>query len=791
MRIPRFVALAHISLFLLRASLGPVMSHQLEKTTAESDHEAARIERLAGLCELWGAAKYFHPYLSYKSIDWDKALVDTIPLVNAARSPAGYERALAHLLSILNDPQTRLIRDSRSAQTSSGGKAQPKGAPNRSRDKLEYVRFLDRVMIVSVAGLSVANMQGDQTTQYAIAQQTRAEAEKATGVVLDCRGNGPGIPEDAYLAPFFLRKPLNLVISSVIDRGVALATKRSMFYSGYTPQDGTTSGGYFAGLMTTAAETLSAWQPPGNGKHLTFLIDEKTPDISDVLAGLQSARMASVVSVGDWAQPLPGYKVQLPDGITASIRTTEEVLPDGSTGFRPDLELAEDDSSVGGSSSETAESDAPLAAAIRMLTTPAGVKPAVAEPPAFPRVMIENPWTMKTPSTEYRLLGLFRFWNVINYFFAYRDLLDEPWENVLKRFIPRFEAANDATGYSTAVSELAACTNDSHGFVNSEALNAYLGVYSPPLEVREVEGSSVVTGIANENVAKESGIALGDQILEVDGELASARIARIAKIMPASTPQSRLNKAYHYLLAGAQGSEARIKVKSDGGGVREVLLKRDTIPWLIADSIPRSLPVYTVLPAGFGYIDLTRLTWNEVDKAFEALAKTPAIILDVRGYPKFTFQAVGAILASKTVPGALFYKPQLNAASPSTSTEFSAQMLSPNPNLHYSGKVVVLINEQALSQSEHTCLFIEAATKAVFVGTPTSGVDGDVTNTILPGGISISFSGQAIRHGDGRQLQRIGILPDVKAAPTIKGIRERRDEVLDAAVKFLSASGGS
>ena len=36
-----------------------------------------------------------------------------------------------------------------------------------------------------------------------------------------------------------------------------------------------------------------------------------------------------------------------------------------------------------------------------------------------------------------------------------------------------------------------------------------------------------------------------------------------------------------------------------------------------------------------------------------------------------------------------------------------------------------------------------------------------------------------------RQLQRVGVQPDISVAPTIRGIREGRDEVLEAAVKYL------
>ena len=52
-------------------------------------------------------------------------------------------------------------------------------------------------------------------------------------------------------------------------------------------------------------------------------------------------------------------------------------------------------------------------------------------------------------------------------------------------------------------------------------------------------------------------------------------------------------------------------------------------------------------------------------------------------------------------------------------------------------------------------------------------------------GITISFSGHDVRHADGRQLQRVGLIPDIEVKPTIEGIRAGRDEVLEKALDHL------
>ena len=61
---------------------------------------------------------------------------------------------------------------------------------------------------------------------------------------------------------------------------------------------------------------------------------------------------------------------------------------------------------------------------------------------------------------------------------------------------------------------------------------------------------------------------------------------------------------------------------------------------------------------------------------------------------------------------------------------------------------------------------------------------------VLPGGITVNFTGHDVRHADGRQLQRVGIQPHVRVAPTIAGIRAGRDEVLEKAIEFLHPKSG-
>lgn len=70
-------------------------------------------------------------------------------------------------------------------------------------------------------------------------------------------------------------------------------------------------------------------------------------------------------------------------------------------------------------------------------------------------------------------------------------------------------------------------------------------------------------------------------------------------------------------------------------------------------------------------------------------------------------------------------------------------------------------------------------------GSITAGADGNVSDIVLPGNISTMISGIGVYYPDGTETQRIGIVPDVEVKPTVEGIKNNKDEVLDKAVDWI------
>lgn len=63
-----------------------------------------------------------------------------------------------------------------------------------------------------------------------------------------------------------------------------------------------------------------------------------------------------------------------------------------------------------------------------------------------------------------RLITLFRYWNVIEYFYPYKYVMDQDWDEVLVEMIPRFQAIQSEEAYHVLLHELTVKLCDSHAF---------------------------------------------------------------------------------------------------------------------------------------------------------------------------------------------------------------------------------------------------------------------------------------------------------------------------------------
>jgi hypothetical protein len=268
----------HLRLRLIAVFLGSALSSwRLPELAAQtSAPDSIRIERLAAIGRLWAAVREFHPWLAYRPIAWDSALAAGVARVNAAPDRAAYAAAVAEMLATLDDPVTRLARDSEPSPTPSRGEPDPRSWWTA-----------DSVLVVSLRN------PADFADFYRTIERLTAIADTIRGarrVVFDLRASAPGRSDDWAFG--------ESGIPSLFAPAPARAPdQRGRLHAGIPPERGNTSGGYYSGFYTVDGARVPAGDSGAGGRAAVLLVNRLSA-IPEALLALHSAGRARIVAEG-------------------------------------------------------------------------------------------------------------------------------------------------------------------------------------------------------------------------------------------------------------------------------------------------------------------------------------------------------------------------------------------------------------------------------------------------------------------------------------------------------------
>lgn len=702
-----------------------------------------RAARLLDLCRVWAAVRYEDPATLEGAIDWDAALEKVLPAALAASTDEAMTASVRELLASLHDPVSAV---------------EPATTTFRTLDTPPASRRVGDVTVVTVRAWTRAN----EHVHEGLAQ----EGASGNVAVVDLRANDPA--EGARIADA-VEAIASLPRGFLWSGGGGIA-QRTVEYRGYPPQIGVDSAQYAEVTATSLPRVYPATAKP-HSSRVVFVVNGAVA-APPVVWAMRRSGDAVVVAVGPLAPETFAITSRIPlrTGDVARIRlsTPMDVLPG------PDVQLD--------ASASDPDVERVALAAAKAAPSPSPAKTPPERVPEAPRLGWRPDATYSDapyPAPERRVLALFRFWSVIHYFYPYREMLpDADWDGAFSEALGAFESARDQAEYLDAIEKLAARIPDGHVGVGGPSLPP---LEDAPFEVRLMDGKLKVTAITDPAALGRAPIGVGTEIYGFDGEGLPSRVQHAYERVGASNDVARERAALRRALQGPAGSDAKVELMYGGDMIAPYYVHRTTK----RPELPRTGPVFRALPGDIGYVDLDRLELADVDRMFDALAGTEAIVFDMRGSPHGTGWAIAARLNVRGARvGAQFFQPFLSADRHVTKRLFEQEIPKTDKPL-YRGKTVMLIDERTMSQAEHTGLLFESAAGTKFVGSQTAGTNGDVTNLSLPGGYYVQFTGQEVRHADGRRLQGVGLVPDVEARATFAGIAAGRDEVLERALAYL------
>lgn len=401
----------------------------------------------------------------------------------------------------------------------------------------------------------------------------------------------------------------------------------------------------------------------------------------------------------------------------------------------------------------------------------------------------ENSYAEMTyPDAGFRLLSLYRYWNIINYFFPYKNLIGEDWNNVLTEFIPKFVNVKNETEYQLVCLEIIARIHDTHAnmWASYDGVNKFWGVNHAPVAITFTEGQPVVTDFLDNELGPKTGLQKGDVITSINNKPISDIIKNSLKYLPASNYETQLrdlsakilssndNTLHITYLRGKEKREATINAYS-----------QDKIDIYKAYREKAKDTCFKMLSPKIAYLYPGTIKSSYLPEIMEAAKNTDALIIDLRCYPSdFIVFSLGEYLMPKSTPFVKFTTTDL--LNPGAFTYKETLSVGDTNNDTYKGKIIILVNETTQSQAEYTTMAFRVAPNAMVIGSVTAGADGNLSRFTLPGNIKTAMSGIGVYYPDGKETQRVGIVPDITIKPSIEGVRQNKDEILDKAIAIIN-----
>lgn len=379
------------------------------------------------------------------------------------------------------------------------------------------------------------------------------------------------------------------------------------------------------------------------------------------------------------------------------------------------------------------------------------------------------------PSEEYRLLGLFKYWNIIEYFYPYKHLTDQNWDSVLKEMIPKIRSASNRKEYHLILQELIAKLDDTHASITlSQEKSKYL-----PIKISHLDNKAVISGFYNDSLAKLNNLQIGDIILKLNDIDVKNEAQKNLKYVAGSNSNIKFKLAYTKIFKGLEDTISLTISRNDS--IKTIKSKRYDFDNFNYRNNPKTIKSKSISDA-IGYINMVNVKEDDIKDIFKSFKNKTALIIDLRNYTSFIYYKFSEYLNQEKKNFATYYCPDINYPS-----RFIKTNLRKNGSKKaFAGKVIVLVNEGSLSLSEFTTMAFQTADNVITVGNQTAGADGDVVKFDYLGGFKTTMSGNGVLYPDGTLSQRDGVKIDVIVKQTLEGTRQGRDEILEKAIEIAN-----
>lgn len=438
-----------------------------------------------------------------------------------------------------------------------------------------------------------------------------------------------------------------------------------------------------------------------------------------------------------------------------------------------------------------------------------------------------------TISTTEKIYGLSKFWNEVNFNFAYLNKIDkDKWNSDYKSLIKEVINTNNDYDYYRLLQKFAASLKDGHtniwmpGSLRKILYNGEFGNYK--FKLKYIDGKSIITNV---NTSKKNEIPIGTQVIEINGETTQNYLNSYVKPYISSSTDDFLNVwAVENMFYQPKGTIFNLKLKTP----QNVIISKQLIITKAKEEVfypkldDKGVFEFKWLKNKIAYIGLNSFSNSSIDSLFQTklheIKKAKGLIIDLRknlGGDSYYAQSIfkhltndDEIQQSRSLivdynPLFNFYGTTYNIqakdtlqGSPENIKMLSRSYLTTNNSYFYeipfnsfendvtkSERIVIptaiLIGTHTASSAEDFLVFADNQPHMIKIGQATAGTTGMPMSFDMPSGGTARICIKKEIYPDGREFVGYGIQPDILVKNTYNHFLNKNDAVLKKAMEYF------
>ncbi len=300
--------------------------------------------------------------------------------------------------------------------------------------------------------------------------------------------------------------------------------------------------------------------------------------------------------------------------------------------------------------------------------------------------------------------------------------------------------------------------------------------YGLPFLIKSI-GSELIIGKVSPNYGD---VGSGDKIIAINGKPTTQYLKEASKYISSESKGWTEARAIAVLRAGKENSLVKMKIKSIDGSEKDLEVHRTAY---LSDLNEIRLPEVSKVNNDVFYVDLTRIDDKELKYLVDTLRSVKNIIFDMRGTVRVSEHALGLFLKAN-VKSIVWELPVYSKPDKKGMSQYQILAEIKAKGTLAGVRPIFLQDSRSIGYSEAILSIVKHYEIGKLVGSPTAGTIGEVSGFSLQGNYGFSWSSIIARDFENNYI-RGGVKPDILIEPTIEGIRDNRDEILEAAMDMI------